>query len=184
MGEITRIASGGLWEPIFGYSRAVAAGGWVMVAGTTGFDEHGTLAGVGQMYVQARQAITNIATVLERAGSSLASVVRTRVFVTDITRLNEVARAHKESFGANPPASTVVEVRRLAHPDMLVEIEADAFAGPSREEESTSTIARAQVRAVRSSTRAKPRAAGKRSAKASAKSSEAAIKSKSTRPRR
>ncbi len=133
MGEITRIASGGLWEPIFGYSRAVAAGGWVMVAGTTGFDEHGTLAGVGQMYVQARQAITNIAMALERAGSSLGNVVRTRVFVTDITRLNEVARAHKESFGANPPASTVVEVRRLAHPDMLVEIEADAFAGPSRD---------------------------------------------------
>jgi enamine deaminase RidA (YjgF/YER057c/UK114 family) len=181
MGEITRIASGGLWEPIFGYSRAVAAGGWVMVAGTTGFDEHGTLAGVGQMYVQARQAIMNIAMALERAGSSLGNVVRTRVFVTDITRLNEVARAHKESFGANPPASTVVEVRRLAHPDMLVEIEADAFAGPSREEQSTSTLARAQVRTVRSSTRAKPRAVGKRSAKASAKSN---AKSTTTRPRR
>jgi enamine deaminase RidA (YjgF/YER057c/UK114 family) len=181
MGEITRIASGGLWEPIFGYSRAVVAGGWVMVAGTTGFDEHGRLAGVGQMYVQARQAIANIATALERAGSNVGNVVRTRVFVTDITRLNEVARAHKESFGANPPASTVVEVRRLAHPDMLVEIEADAFAGPTREEQSTSTLARAQVRTVRSSTRAKPRAVRKRSAKANAKSS---AKSTTTRRRR
>ena len=152
-----------------------------MVAGTTGFDEHGTLAGVGQMYVQARQAITNIATALERAGSNLGHVVRTRVFVTDITRLSEVARAHKESFGANPPASTVVEVRRLAHPDMLIEIEADAFAGPSREEQSTSTLARAQVRTVRSSTRAKPRTVGKRSAKASAKSN---AKSTTTRRRR
>ncbi len=133
------------------------------------------------MYVQARQAITNIATALERAGSNLGHVVRTRVFVTDITRLNEVARAHKESFGANPPASTVVEVRRLAHPDMLVEIEADAIGGPSREEQSTSTLSRAQVRTARSSTRAKPRAVGKRSAKASAKSR---AKSTATRRRR
>jgi enamine deaminase RidA (YjgF/YER057c/UK114 family) len=127
MQKISRIASGAPWEPIFGYSRAVRAGDWVAVSGTTSFDERGTIVGPGQMYVQARQAISNIATALERAGVSLAHVVRTRIFVTDIARFNEVARAHQESFGANPPASTAVEVRRLVHPDMLVEIEADAF---------------------------------------------------------
>lgn len=127
MREISRIASGAPWEPIFGYSRAVRAGDWIAVSGTTSFDERGLVVGKDQMYVQARQAIGNIAAALERAGASLAQVVRTRVFVTDITRFNEVARAHQERFGANPPASTAVEVRRLVHPDMLVEIEADAY---------------------------------------------------------
>jgi enamine deaminase RidA (YjgF/YER057c/UK114 family) len=128
MGEITRIASGAPWEPIFGYCRAVRAGGWVAVSGTTSFDEHGTIAGKNQVYVQSRQAIANIALALERVGMTLANVVRTRIFITDIARFAEVARAHQENFGANPPASTIVEVRRLVHPDMLVEIEADAYA--------------------------------------------------------
>jgi enamine deaminase RidA (YjgF/YER057c/UK114 family) len=128
MGEITRIGSGAPWEPIFGYCRTVSAGGWVAVSGTTSFDDQGTIAGKNQVYVQARQAIANIALALERAGMTLANVVRTRVFITDIARFAEVARAHRENFGANPPASTVVEVRRLVHPDMLVEIEADAYA--------------------------------------------------------
>jgi len=79
------------------------------------------------MYVQARQAIENIASALARAGADLSHVVRTRVFVTDLSRFGEVARAHQERFGANPPASSAVEVRRLVHPDMLVEIEADAY---------------------------------------------------------
>jgi len=127
MAEISRIASGAPWEPIFGYSRAVKAGGWLAVSGTTGFDENGLIVGRNQMYVQARQAIANIAMALERAGMTLAEVVRTRVFVTDIERFGEVARAHLEAFGANPPASTVVEVRRLVNPDMMIEIEADAF---------------------------------------------------------
>jgi len=127
MAEISRIASGAPWEPIFGYSRAVKAGGWLAVSGTTGFDENGLIVGRNQMYVQARQAIANIAMALERAGMTLAEVVRTRVFVTDMERFGEVARAHLEAFGANPPASTVVEVRRLVNPDMMIEIEADAF---------------------------------------------------------
>ena len=134
MQKISRITSGAPWEPIFGYSRAVRAGDWVAVSGTTSFDERGLVVGPGQMYVQARQAIGNIAAALARSGASLADVVRTRVFVTDITRFAEVARAHQERFGANPPASTAVEVRRLVHPDMLVEIEADAYvplAGPA-----------------------------------------------------
>src|ERR1700675_3185807 len=98
MAEISRIASGAPWEPIFGYSRAVEAGGWLAVSGTTGFDENGLIVGRNQMYVQARQDIANIAMGVERAGMTLAEVVRTRVFVTDIERFGEVARAHLEAF--------------------------------------------------------------------------------------
>jgi len=127
-GAITRFASGGPYEPIVGYSRAVRAGDWIAVSGTTGFDESGQIVGRGQMYVQARQTITNIARALERAGAGFSDVIRTRIFVTDMDRFSEVARAHRESFGAAPPASTAVEVRRLAHPDMMIEIEVDAFA--------------------------------------------------------
>src|ERR1700758_3717605 len=97
MDDIVRISSSAPWEPIFGYSRAVRAGDWVSVSGSTGLDEHGQLVGYGQMDVQAHQAM----------------------------------------FGAAPPASTLVQVTRLVHPDMLVEIEADAYAGPA-----TTTAAR------------------------------------------
>lgn len=129
MDEIVRISSGAPWEPVFGYSRAVRAGDWVMVSGTTGIDQSGQLVGKGQIYVQARQAIENIAAALERMGLGLESVVRTRVFVTALDRFSDLARAHMEMFGAARPASTVVQVSRLVHPDMLVEIEADAYAG-------------------------------------------------------
>jgi hypothetical protein len=115
------------------------------------------------MYVQARQAIANIAMALERAGMTLADVVRTRVFVTDIGRFGDVARAHLEAFGANPPASTVVEIRRLVNPDMMIEIEADAF----REAAVAASGARgpeaAQARAKAPGV-AKPQASGKRAA--------------------
>jgi enamine deaminase RidA (YjgF/YER057c/UK114 family) len=106
----------------------VKAGPWLAVSGTTSFDDRGLIAGKNQMYVQARQAIANIEAALERAGLTLANVIRTRVFLTDMGRFAEAARAHRERFGANPPASTAVEVRHLVHPDMLVEIEADAWA--------------------------------------------------------
>ena len=131
MGKIARFSSSAPWEPIFGYSRAVKAGGWLAVSGTTSFDENGRIEGRNQMYVQARRAIENIALALERAGMTLVDVVRTRIFVTDMQRFPEVARAHLEAFGGNPPASTVVEVRRLVNPDMMIEIEADAFAEPA-----------------------------------------------------
>jgi len=131
MARIARISSGAPWEPIFGYTRAVKAGGWLMVSGTTAIDESGRIVGRNQMYVQARQAIANISAALDRAGMTLADVVRTRVFVTDMGRFNEVARAHLEAFGEDPPASTVVEVRRLVNPDMLIEIEADAIEAKS-----------------------------------------------------
>jgi enamine deaminase RidA (YjgF/YER057c/UK114 family) len=127
-GAIKRLASGAPWEPIFGYARAVRAGDWIAVSGTTSFDSSGQIVGYGQMYVQARQAIANITAALERAGATPRDVVRTRIFATDLTRFAEIARAHCESFGAAPPASTAVEVRRLVHPDMLIEIEADAYA--------------------------------------------------------
>ncbi len=130
MAGIARISSGAPWEPIFGYSRAVKAGGWLAVSGTTSFDENGRILGRNQMYVQARQALANIAAALQRAGMSLAEVVRTRVFITDMQRFAEVARAHLEAFGDHPPASTVVEIRRLVNPDMMIEIEADAYLAP------------------------------------------------------
>jgi enamine deaminase RidA (YjgF/YER057c/UK114 family) len=129
MAGIERISTNAPWEPIAGYSRAVKAGEWVAISGTTATDERGALVGIGQMYVQAQQAIINLRTALERLGLGLRDVVRTRMFVTDISRFEEVARAHRQFFGEAPPASTLVEVRRLVHPDMLIEIEAEAYAG-------------------------------------------------------
>lgn len=128
MGQLARISSGTTWEPIVGYSRAVRFGDLVAVSGTTATDAHGTIVGAGQMYVQARQALANIRTALERMGLKIENVVRTRMFVTDIGRFGEAARAHHEVFAASPPATTMVEVRRLADPRMLIEIEADAYA--------------------------------------------------------
>jgi enamine deaminase RidA (YjgF/YER057c/UK114 family) len=131
MSGISRVSTNTPWEPIFGYSRLVRAGDIVAVSGTTATDERGLIVGGGQMYVQARQALTNIRSALERAGLGIHQVIRTRVFVTDMARFAEVARAHKEFFADSPPASTIVEVRRLANPDMMIEIEADAYAGVS-----------------------------------------------------
>lgn len=131
MGQLARISSGTTWEPIVGYSRAVRFGDMVAVSGTTATDGHGTIAGAGQMYVQARQALINIRTALERMGLSIETVVRTRMFVTDIARFAEAARAHHEFFAGSPPATTMVEVRRLVDPRMLIEIEADAYAPES-----------------------------------------------------
>ena len=131
MSAISRISSNAPWEPVVGYSRLVRAGNLVAVSGTTATDEHGLIVGAGQMYVQARQALANIRAALERAGVSLHEVVRTRMFVTDIERYAEAARAHREFFADSPPATTMVEVRRLVHPDMLIEIEADAYAATS-----------------------------------------------------
>ncbi len=131
MAGIVRISTNTPWEPVAGYSRAVKAGDWVAVSGTTATDERGALVGIGQMHVQARQAIANLAAALNRVGLGLRDVVRTRMFVTDIARFEEAARAHREAFGEAPPATTMVEVRRLVNTDMLIEIEADAYAGGS-----------------------------------------------------
>lgn len=123
------ISSGTPWEPVVGYSRAVRVGDHVFVAGTTATDVQGGIVGLGDPYAQTKQVITNIAAALTRAGARLEDVVRTRIFVTDISRWEEVGRAHGEAFGDIRPACTMVEVSNLISPEILVEIEADAVIG-------------------------------------------------------
>jgi enamine deaminase RidA (YjgF/YER057c/UK114 family) len=114
------------WEPLVGYSRAVRVGNQIYVTGTTATNAEGRVVGAGDAYAQAVQVLSNIAAVLERAGATMKDVVRTRMFVTDISRWQEIGRAHAEVFGEIRPAATMVEVTRLIDPEMLVEIEVDA----------------------------------------------------------
>jgi len=120
------IASGTPWEEIVGYSRAVRIGPFIHVTGTLAADEHGRMIGINDAYAQAVAAIGKIEMALKQAGATLADVVRTRIYVTDIDRWKEIGRAHHEFFGDIKPATTMVEVSRLFTPEALVEIEADA----------------------------------------------------------
>lgn len=125
--EIRKISSGAKWEDIVGYSRAIKAGNRVMVTGTTSVDENGNIHGVGDAYAQTKFIFQKIEKYLKEAGSSMQQVVWNRMFVTDISKWEEVARAHAEFFKDIKPCATMVEVKGFIHPDMLIEIETEAI---------------------------------------------------------
>ena len=130
MSERQRVSSGAVWEPVVGYSRAVRVGQWVSVSGTTAAAEGGGAVGGDDVAAQTREALRRIVAALEQVGAEPADVVRTRMYVIDIRRWEEVGRVHGELFGDLRPATTMVEVSSLIDPALLVEIEADAVVTP------------------------------------------------------
>ncbi len=126
MQEREKYSSGAKWESIVGYSRAVKVGTRIYVTGTTATDTEGEIVGIGNAYLQTVQTITNIEKALHALGAGLENIVRTRIFVTDISKWEEYGRAHGEFFREIMPATTMVEVSKLIDENMLVEIEADA----------------------------------------------------------
>jgi enamine deaminase RidA (YjgF/YER057c/UK114 family) len=128
------ISSGAKWEDIVGYSRAVRIGNIIEVAGTTSVDENGNIVGANDPYQQTKYTLQKIEKALRQAGATMRDVIRTRVYVTDISRWEEIGRAHGEFFREIKPASSMIEVSKLISPELLVEVEVTAVIEPERSE--------------------------------------------------
>jgi enamine deaminase RidA (YjgF/YER057c/UK114 family) len=129
MSKIQRYSSGAKWEDIVGYSRMVIAGGRIIVGGTTAIDSSSRVVGKGDAYTQTKYTLEKIIRQLESAGAKPEDVVLNRIYVTDISRWEDIARAHAEFFGSIKPCCTMIEVKGFIDPDMLVEIETEAYTG-------------------------------------------------------
>jgi isochorismate pyruvate lyase len=127
--DFERVFTGTLWEPKVGYCRAVKAGPHIHVSGCTSVDEAGAVFAPGDPYGQARRCIEIALAALQKLGATAAHVVRTRMFVSDISRWQEFGRAHGEVFAAHPPVTSMIEVKALIDPALLIEVEVDAYLG-------------------------------------------------------